>query len=340
MEKVPLLRNIQKSVTDEDNRRLNDFHGNSLDVLMTTLRDYKKQSGQIINKEKKAKNGFIRGKFPLMYLGCPIGHAKKKKVHFAKLMKKVHNKLQARKGTMLSFGGKVMLIHNVLNNIPIYLLSAINPLRCVIHDLHRVFAKKNWKFREDGINKHWVAWSDLCRPKHEGGVGFRSLFDISKDLFAKLWWVFRTRKTLWSNFMWNKYCKKERPQVVEWKNGSLTWKYMLEWEPKCGHSSIWYDNWSQLGALHYIVPLDSARNVQLDEVKQCFLNGEWNYDLLQTDFGDDISRHVIQLLRSSEDEQQWDKPWWMLKTSGKFTVGSAWDFLREKQEVCLKYKYI
>ncbi|KAH0711960.1 hypothetical protein KY289_007919 [Solanum tuberosum] len=48
----------------------------------------------------------------------------------------------------------------------------------------------------------------------------------------------------------------------------------------------------------------------------------------------------IQLLRSSEDEQQWDKPWWMLKTSGKFTVGSAWDFLREKQEICLKYKYI
>ncbi|KAH0696402.1 hypothetical protein KY289_013884 [Solanum tuberosum] len=89
------------------------------------------------------------------------------------------------------------------------------------------------------------------------------------------------------------------------------------WEAKCGHSSIWYDNWSQLGALHYIVPLDSARNVQLDEVKQCFLNGEWNYDLLQTSFGDDISRHVIQLLRSSEDEQQWDKPWWMLKTSGK-----------------------
>ncbi|KAH0745918.1 hypothetical protein KY285_007575 [Solanum tuberosum] len=30
----------------------------------------------------------------------------------------------------------------------------------------------------------------------------------------------------------------------------------------------------------------------------------------------------------------------MLKTSGKFTVGFAWDFLREKQEVCLKYKYI
>ncbi|XP_049399871.1 uncharacterized protein LOC125863926 [Solanum stenotomum] len=159
-------------------------NGNSLDVLMTTLRDYEKQSGQMINKEKssffvfhntshdlildiEAKTGFIRGKFPLMYLGCPIGHAKKKRV-----------------------------------------------------------------------------------------------------------------------------------------------------------------------------PLDSARNVQLDKVKQCFLNGEWNYDLLQTSFGNDISRHIIQFLRSSEDEQQWNKPWWMLKTSGKFTVGSAWDFLRKKQEVCLKYKYI
>ena len=62
------------------------------------------------------------------------------------------------------------------------------------------------------------------------------------------------------------------------------------WEPKCVHSSIWYDNWTQLGALHYIVPIDTARNVQLDEVKQFFLNGDWNYDLLQTSFGEDISR--------------------------------------------------
>lgn len=43
---------------------------------------------------------------------------------------------------------------------------------------------------------------------------------------------------------------------MEWKGGSLTWEHILEvmdildqeiwWEPKCGHSSVWYDNWTQL----------------------------------------------------------------------------------------------
>ncbi|WMV37581.1 hypothetical protein MTR67_030966 [Solanum verrucosum] len=87
------------------------------------------------------------------------------------------------------------------------------------------------------------------------------------------------------------------------------------------------------------MPIDSARNVQLEEVKQCFLNGEWNYDLLQLSFGEDFSRHVSQLLRNSEDEEQWDKPWWMLNATGKFTIGSAWEFLRDKDEACLNCKH-
>ncbi|KAH0722504.1 hypothetical protein KY289_005548 [Solanum tuberosum] len=81
-----------------------------------------------------------------------------------------------------------------------------------------------------------------------------------------------------------------------------------------------------------IIPIDSARNVQLEEVKQCFLNGEWNSELLQLSFGEDFSRHVSQLLRSTEVEEQWDNPWWMLHATGKFTVGSAWEFLRDKNE--------
>ena len=78
------------------------------------------------------------------------------------------------------------------NSIPIYLLSAYNPLRCVIHDLHRVFVIFFGNFRKEGNNKLCVGSCDLCRPKEEGGVRFRSLFDIYKDLFAR--WIFRTRR--------------------------------------------------------------------------------------------------------------------------------------------------
>lgn len=54
---------------------------------------------QLIEKCSK----FSRGTFPLTYLGFPIGHARKRKTHFADLMKKLLNKLQACKGTLVSF---------------------------------------------------------------------------------------------------------------------------------------------------------------------------------------------------------------------------------------------
>lgn len=166
-------------------------------------------------KEVEDCTTFTKGNFPLMYLGCPIGHARKRKMHFSELIKKVQGKLQAWKGKLLSFGGKAVLINSVLSSIPIYLLSAIIPPKCVIHDLHRIFARFLWNFKEVGNNKHWVACDSMCSPKVEGGLGFRSLFDVSKAMFAKLWWSFRTQKSLWSNFLWTKYCKKVRPQLVE-----------------------------------------------------------------------------------------------------------------------------
>lgn len=53
----------------------------------------------------------------------------------------MHNKFEAWKVNMISFGGKAVLINHVLNSIPIYLLSDINPPNCVIYDLHRIFVR-------------------------------------------------------------------------------------------------------------------------------------------------------------------------------------------------------
>lgn len=55
---------------------------------------------------------------------------------------------------MLSFGGKIVLINNVLNSILLYLLSAIIPPKCVVDDLHRIFARFVWNFKKIGKNKY------------------------------------------------------------------------------------------------------------------------------------------------------------------------------------------
>lgn len=77
---------------------------------MKILKEYESQSGKMINKDKSYFDmfnkagyalikeveeaiGFLSGKFPLIYLGCPISHSKMKKTHFNELIKKIQNKM-------------------------------------------------------------------------------------------------------------------------------------------------------------------------------------------------------------------------------------------------------
>ncbi|KAK6781974.1 hypothetical protein RDI58_019770 [Solanum bulbocastanum] len=85
-----------------------------------------------------------------------------------------------------------VLVINVLQSMSIYVLSSMNPPKKVIDQIHQIFAKKNWG-KVGGISgKHWVVCGDLCFPETKGGIGFTSLHDINKALFAKLWWNFRS----------------------------------------------------------------------------------------------------------------------------------------------------
>ncbi|XP_059288608.1 uncharacterized protein LOC132041955 [Lycium ferocissimum] len=195
-------------------------HKESLGKIMKILQGYETTSGQLINKDKIAFymyqkvadnfvqqvaqiTGFSRDQFSLKYLGCQIFHARRKKVYYNELIKKVKNKLQNWKERLLSYGGK-----------------AVN--------------------KEEGKSRHWVAWDNVCLPKEEGGLGFRSLYDVSNALFAKLWWRFKTTNSLWSTFMWNKYCKRLRPTEVQWKGGSQVWKKMLEARDQT-EQHIWWE---------------------------------------------------------------------------------------------------
>lgn len=115
---------------------------------------------------------------------------------------------------LLTFGGKIIMIKHVLQTLPVYLLSAIRPPKRVIKSLHKIFSKYFWGSTIDEKRKQWVAWDRMCLPLEEGGIGFRSLAEISKALFVKLWWNLRTSRSLWSSYMIKKYCKKAHPMIV------------------------------------------------------------------------------------------------------------------------------
>ncbi|XP_060200359.1 uncharacterized protein LOC132628609 [Lycium barbarum] len=233
----------------------------SLQMIMNTLQEYEKVSGQLINKSKSSfymfskvshevsqqvaiVTGFVRGQFPFTYLGVPITHSRKRKVDYTELLKKVKD---------------------------------------------RFF----WNNKEEGRCRHWAAWLNMCIPKHEGGLGFKSIHDTSKALCAKLWWKFRTTSSLWANFMWNKYCKKQIPQLVQWKGGS------------------------QLGALSYVVPQSWHINEHAKDVSELMADGRWNANKLMQMFPEDIVQHILQEIDIKCASNEWDRPWWMMKSTDR-----------------------
>ncbi|XP_070003073.1 uncharacterized protein [Nicotiana sylvestris] len=301
----------------------------SLMLIIQVLNAYEVASGQLVNKTKSAVylhyltdmevvskveriTVIHRNDFPIIYLGCPIFYAMRKLEYYQTLITKVMDKLQLW--------------------------------------LHKLFAQFFWSSSVGGTSRHWASWNTLCMPVEEGGIGFRSLHDVAKTLFSKLWWNFRTKPSLWSSFVCQKYCKKMNSVIVPWKRGSHIWRKMLEcrdliehqifWQTKRGSSLFWFENWTGLGELYFLVPQDFGIDETLQNVHDVTLDGEWDVDRLFEMLPQDISVHILEKVKPPSPQQVLDMPCWMLETRGYFSVKSAWDYTRRRDEPRTAYRMI
>jgi len=143
----------------------------SIRKMMQILRNYEMVSGQMnhLNKNlvylhEKVPIGVCnrirrlteirQGSFPFIYFGCPIFYGRKNKSHFESLVKKIIKRLISWQNKLLSFGGRYILIAHVLQTMPNYLLSAMNPPKSVIDQLHKIFARFFWGNATGARKKH------------------------------------------------------------------------------------------------------------------------------------------------------------------------------------------
>ncbi|XP_060182538.1 uncharacterized protein LOC132612249 [Lycium barbarum] len=339
----------------------------SLGLIMNVFTEYEQASGQLINKAKSSVylhdrvdeeifrqvervTGIARKEFPVIYLGCPIYYARSKMSFYSELIAKVRNRLQGWKGKLLSFGGRAILLKHVLQAMPMHLLSAVDPPSFVIKKLHKVFAQFFWSNTVGERGRHWTGWDIVCLPCDEGGLGFRSLSDMSMALFAKLWWNFRTKPSLWSYFMSNKYLKKNNSILVSWKKGSHSWRKMLQardlidhkiwWQLRMGSSLFWFDNWTGLGPFYFLTPSDFYCNEAINNVSDVVTEGRWHEQAIRNNLPEEYADYILKELQPPARGDELDKPWWSLETQGDFTVKSAWEFIRSRGEKRDVYKKI
>ncbi|XP_070002802.1 uncharacterized protein [Nicotiana sylvestris] len=223
----------------------------------------------------------------------------------------------------------------------------VNKAKSAIY-LHHLMDNENSNV--GGSTRHWASWTNLCMHFEEGGIGFRSLHDVSKALFCKLWWNFRTKPTLWSAFISQKYCKKLNAVIVPWKHGSHVWRKILEcreliehqiyWKLRMGSAQFWFDDWTEMGALYFQVPAEFGIDEDIHNVNDLVENGMLNVDKMFESLPEDLAHHIVQNIRPPTESSQLDTPFWMLETRGYFIVKSTWDYLRRIANSRLAYKMI
>ncbi|KAK6776158.1 hypothetical protein RDI58_027159 [Solanum bulbocastanum] len=137
-----------------------------------------------------------------------------------------------------------------------------------------------------GKRKTLDGLDEICCPKEEGGLGFRSLHDVNKALFAKLWWIFRvSTNSLWNQYMGNKYCKKMHPVVVT-SNGA-----------------------SHVGPGALVYAEGEKALEEEPEVNEFINNGHWDEEKLAEVVSEETVHHIMENIKPIVSESNIDKAW-------------------------------
>ncbi|KAA3460843.1 reverse transcriptase [Gossypium australe] len=319
-------------------------------ILKDILQDYEKCSSQCVNfskstvffspntiEEDKAIVSRVLGvritSNPEKYLGLPNMIGRKKKESFQNILDRISMRIDGWSNKMLSQWGLFFRL---------FLFSL-----CLVFYYQLLYAKR-WKVNlliflwQKGKGRkgiHWCHWSHLCRPKNEGGLGFRNMAQFNIAMLAKQGWRFlENPKSLVAQVFKAKYFPNSdflNSQLGS--RNSYTWRSIwaargilekgLIWKVGTGSSiSIVNDVWvPDLVNSSLLSSYPGSSDNKVEVLINCRTR-EWNREEIEYTFvADEVDKILrIPLAQSPHD----DFLAWRGEPTGMFSVKSTYKLLQ------------
>lgn len=133
-------------------------------------------------------------KFPIKYLGMPLGENPKSLSTWKPVIDNFRGKLATWKRRYLSFGGRITLIKSVLFSLPIYFLSLLKMPKEVVKSLESIQLNFLWGGFDLKRKLHMVAWTKIIKGSKAGRLGIRDISCMNDALLMKWWWRYGIEK--------------------------------------------------------------------------------------------------------------------------------------------------
>lgn len=263
----------------------------SLHGISEALDDFASWSGLHVNRDKThlyiagtdqseahsiAGFGFPEGSLPIRYLGLPLMCRKLRIAEYAPLLEKLTNRFRSWAVKCLSFAGRVQLIASVISGIVTFWISTfVLPQGC-LKKIEALCSRFLWSGNVEARKGAKVAWSTVCLPKPEGGVGLRRFTCWNKTLCLRLiWLLYADTGSLWSSWHKHHHLKKRSFwAVAESPRDPWTWKMLLRLRPLAekflkgivGNGkriSFWFDSWTPMGPPIKLLGMEGPRSLGL-----------------------------------------------------------------------------
>lgn len=179
-----------------------DGKARSIDGILQVFKNFAAGAGLKISIEKStiylagvtvssrneivARFPFGSGSFPVRYLGLPLLTKRMSLLDCLPLLETIRTRIGSWKNKFLSYAGRLQLLSSVIASLTNFWIAAYRLPSACIREVERICGAFLWSGADLKTRKAKLAWSEICKPKNEGGLGLMTIEEANKVSCFKL----------------------------------------------------------------------------------------------------------------------------------------------------------